>query len=834
MVGSTTIEAVIIGKQLYAPIPDVLSFVKIKTELSPDRSKITGFLRNENEEYVIDLNSKKAIIGDKKLELTNDELFTRGSDAYLRTDVFQSIFGFECNFNYRSLQVTIHSEWDLPAVLEARRVQTRDKHSLNANNNIPVDKTFDLHRSLFSLGILDWSTQANFAQAKPNGSYDLRLSGTLLGGELSGRFTRSSSDSLNWQAAASQISWHWLYGIVDSKILSQIHLGSISSFSTIGLSDSVLGIQLTNHSTQQKQQFASYTINDRTEPDWNVELYVNELLVDYTRADPAGNFSFTIPLTYGSTRARLKFYGPNGQVESKELELRIPYSFLPPGTLEYTATAGTYRNDLELKRAIAQGEVSFGITNFMTIGTGTTYDRSNFYHPLLPYASVSLAPIGSWLVGAQYLYGKNISASADWSNQNVSFNATYLHPLSLPEFVGMRSGDQWRSSFGIALPWIDGNVLVSVSDQTIAENLGTSGISGQVFGMIMDIPISTSITTSFERRGFNLKPVSCNGRLASSFTMYGLRFRYDLLADILTHSLTSIGTGFQYSFSSFLSTGIQCNYSVPTKDFITSAQFTWRLPFAQIGSSGSISGSNRSAQTFGSGSLMYDATSSQFIATEQSLSGKGGVLITPFIDNNNNGKYEKDEQLVAGFSVTTNGGRVVRSTNGQVKVLDLDSYGSYIMRVSLRGVENVALVPAFKTFKVTVGGNHITSINIPFLIGGEISGKVSIKIDSGAPRPIGGVRIKLKKVEQDTTEITPSEEILSYSSGEFYYFGLPPGKYLAYIDTNQLALKKLRSIPEYVPFELKNLPNGDVVANLKFELGNSSNSATKEPEPKSP
>ena len=118
----------------------------------------------------------------------------------------------------------------------------------------------------------------------------------------------------------------------------------------------VIGVQLTNTPTTYRRSFGSYTLSDRTEPGWIVELYVNNVLVDYVKADASGFFTFEVPLVYGNTMVKLKFYGPWGE-ERKEQNINIPFTFLPVKTLEYTASAGIVEDSVQSRFSRASAKL---------------------------------------------------------------------------------------------------------------------------------------------------------------------------------------------------------------------------------------------------------------------------------------------------------------------------------------------------------------------------------------------------------------------------------------------------------------------------------------------
>ena len=63
-----------------------------------------------------------------------------------------------------------------------------------------------------------------------------------------------------------------------SALLRQVMAGKINSNSISTIYNPVVGVQLTNTPTTYRRSFGSYTLSDRTEPGWIVELYVNNVL----------------------------------------------------------------------------------------------------------------------------------------------------------------------------------------------------------------------------------------------------------------------------------------------------------------------------------------------------------------------------------------------------------------------------------------------------------------------------------------------------------------------------------------------------------------------------
>lgn len=78
---------------------------------------------------------------------------------------------------------------------------------------------------------------------------------------------------------------------------------------------------------------------------------------------------------------------------------------------------------------------------------------------------------------------------------------------------------------------------------------------------------------------------------------------------------------------------------------------------------------------------------------------------------------------------------------------------------------------------------------------------------------LGGIRIFV--VNTKTEAVT---DIPAFSSGEFFYEGLVPGRYKAYIDPEQLTKYGYRSEPQFIEFEIMPSDAGKSRDDLNFLL----------------
>ena len=201
----------------------------------------------------------------------------------------------------------------------------------------------------------DWSVNNN---QTIGGRTDTRLNldlGTVIAGGGSQYPVLNYNNNTSFEEKQQQYLWRFVNN--DRPVLRQVMAGKISSQVTSSIFNPIVGIQLTNTPTTYRRSFGTYTISDITDPYWVVELYVNNVLVDYMKADASGFYKFEVPLVYGNSAVKLKFYGPWGEERVKEQNISIPFNFLPPKELEYTLSAGIVEDTLSSRFSRASIEL---------------------------------------------------------------------------------------------------------------------------------------------------------------------------------------------------------------------------------------------------------------------------------------------------------------------------------------------------------------------------------------------------------------------------------------------------------------------------------------------
>jgi hypothetical protein len=805
-IGGGEIAAVIRENELYLPVTELFDFLKIRNVPAPGLESITGFFINPAATFEINRLRNTIRYQDKTFNLEVRDLIRTESNLYLRSTYFGKIFGLDCIFNFRSLSVTVSSKLELPLIREMRQEEMR-KNLTRLKGEMKADTTIGRTYPLFKFGMADWAILATEEiNGQKNARLNLSLGSMIAKGEATANLTYNSSDPFT----EKQQFYLWRYVNNDFKPLRQVMAGKITTGAISSFNNPVIGVQFTNTPTTYRRSFGSYRLSDKTEPGWIVELYVNNVLVDYVKADASGFFTFEVPLVYGNSMVKLKFFGPWGEERTREQNISIPFNFLPEKTFEYTVSAGIVEDSLLSK--FSRASFNYGLSRSLTIGAGAEYLSSVTSGPAMPFMNASFRITNNLLLSGEYTYGVRTKGTLTYrmpSNLQLDLNYTLYDKdqkainfnyreerkatLSVPLIIGKYSSYQRVSLYQVVLP---------ASNYTTGEWL----YSGSLLG------VNTNLTTYGLFVDKNKPYLYSNLSLAFRLPA-GIVFRPQAQYSYTTNKFLSAKAAVEKSFSdhAFLNMSYEQNFS--NKISMAELGFRYDFSFAQTGLSVRESNKKLTFVQYARGSLINDRKTKYLGTDNRTNVGKGGISIVPFIDFNANGKKDPGEPKAYGLNLRANGGRVEKSDRDTtIRILSLEPYTNCFIELDPNSFENVAWRLVKQTYNVAVDPNILKLVEVPVIVAGEASCYVSLEKE-GEKKGQGRIIIGIFN-----SSLKSAGKTLSEDDGYFSYFGLAPGKYLAKVDTAQLRKLGMTSEPDSIPFDIKGGTEGDIAEGLDFTL----------------
>ncbi|MDR9457802.1 MAG: hypothetical protein RI572_10385 [Salegentibacter sp.] len=802
--GTVEIPIAIKGQDAYLPVQELFDFLKIKNELTAEG--ITGFIVHPDSIYSINFQENYIRFKDEEYELEASDFIETPMGNYLKSNYFGDVFGLDTQFSFRSLSVELDTELELPVIKEMRLKKMRE--SLNrVRGVVEPDTTIARRYPFFKPGTLDWGVvttqQSDFEN---DNRLSLGLGTMFLGGETNLMLNYSSRVPFN---SRNQF-YQWRYVNNDSRLFKQVSVGRIFTRATSSLFAPVSGVQVSNSPMQNRRSFGTYQLNDYTEPRWTVELYVNNVLIDFTQADASGFYSFEVPLMYGNTAVSLRFYGPWGEERVEERVINIPYNFVPKNEVEYTLSAGIVENE-EWQR-FSRFNLNYGISNAITLGGGVEYLSEVTSGEVMPFVNSSVRIASGLLFSGEYMYGvKGEGVLSYRSPQNLQVDLNYIKYDENQTAINFNYLEERKIS--LSTP-IRGNnfsmfgrfslnqIIMPTTEFTTAQML----LSGAVFG----------VSTNFTTYGIYNDRVKEPTIYSSLSQTYRLPNRF----------LFSPQVQYDYSRSQFNNLILELERPIFEKGFLNLAYennflrdahifevgFRYALDFAQTSLTSRIGNRNTSFVQSARGSMMLDDNTGQILTSNRSAMSKAGLTIIPFLDFNGNGQRDSMEPGVPGMELKNRSGRLSYHENETIlRIRDLQPYIDMVIEIDPVSLDNIAWKIPNPKIKVHTVPNHFQEIHVPVEVMGEVGGMVYVD-DNGLR---GQGRIIINIFDEDGNK---AARILSEGDGYFTYLGLKPGKYTAEIDREQLENLGYISEPEAIPFEIKIDEYGDIVDTLEFVL----------------
>ena len=815
-IGSLEIQALIYGQQLYLPINDLFDFLKIRNIVSPDFDLVEGFFIYPKDTYFIDKTNNRIVYQYKTFELKPLDLIRTESNLYLKSDYFGQVFGLECVFDFRSLSVTLNTKIELPAIREMQQeLMRRNISRLKGDNKADtiIRRTFPL----FHLGMADWSViSTQETKGRTNTRANLGIGAIAAGGELNLSLNYNSDEKINLR----QQFYQWRLVNNDRAALRQVTAGKIFAQSTSSVFAPVIGVQFTNTPTTYRRSFGTYTLSNTTEPGWMVELYVNNVLVNYVKADASGFYTFEVPMVYGNSIVKLRFYGPWGEERTSEKYITIPFNFLPLNQFEYNVTAGIVDDDP--KSRYARGVINYGLGSRITVGGGMEYLSTVLSGKTMPFVTASVRLSQYVLVSGEHTHGvrsKGIISYRLPSNLQVDLNYTryvknqtaininFLDEKRLVLSMPMR-GKKFTSFSRFTLnqftlPNSLGGVSKKNMKYTSAEMLLSAVVSG----------VSSNFTTyaiiSDKGNPLVYSNLSMTFRLPG-----GIRFTPQAQYEYRPKNFSMIKAEVEKALfhRGYLNVAYEKSF-IDQRISAVTIGLRYNLSFAQTFFSAVKSRHVITTTQSARGSLMYDGKTNYLGANNQTNMGKGGIVILPFLDLNCNGRREPNEPKVMGLKLHVNGGGRIEHNAGDtmIRITGLEAYTNYFIELEKNSFDNIAWQIKKPTLSVAVDPNLLKLIEVPVAVVGEASGKVSLNGDKGLSA-LG--RIIVNIYNHDSILVV---RMLTESDGFFNFIGLAPGEYTASVDAEQLAKLQMISSPA-LSFKISQNAEGDIVNNLEFIL----------------
>ena len=802
------------GTTVYLPLVKIFTLLDIHIQADFNAKTIEGFYLRKDNQFNFDLQKNHVnVFGEEKPYLASNYYFG-DNDLYIKIDEFNNLFNLNADFDFTLLRVFLRLDENFPVYQKLKRKIAREKLQ---KEETALKDVIDIpsRRQYLGAGSADWVLSTNPVGARNKHYYNLRFGSMALGGDLYVNTGGSFGEDDSKMFDTDQLDYKWHYAFNQNNYISQAEIGDVASGGA--LSRTLSGVMITNRPQVRRKFFQSITISDFIGPNWEVELYIDNKLADYVMTKADGMYEFSTDIYYGSSNIELRMYGPNGEYQTKDHIVRVPFSLIPKDEFEYAIATGSGYENNETKRFIATNAL-YGVTSNITVGLSseipmaTSEESKPLYgldatYQIIGNMTFNTAVIPSYVNRAQLNY-----SLPSIINLNLGFSKFSVNKIKNP----------LNSLYNI-------NLAVSSPLKILGQNVGVrynvshdkydfSSTTNMNYGFnISANPIYLTYIGQYKINSsqfFSDKSMSSQFLFSTSMIKY---IRPQFRADFNHSSGNLEKYGVFFAKRIFRTSQVTFSYEhnniSKSNSFMLS--FNFLKSFADFTSRFIRNGKSTSYNQLQKGSVRYDSQNKAFHFDRKNAIGYGAAVVKPFLDDNYNGVMDNDEEYLDGLRAKIKGARVnVTGDNSQRKYFynNLRPYEEYTVQIDQYSLDNPMLKPTHENYKVKINPNVVTSIKVPIVTASEISGKVERKLGN-ITSGLGGFKVYLMNLSKESLI-----ELPTFNSGDFYYLGLIPGSYRAYLDKSELDKYGYSCDPPYIEFEIKPVAGGTFIENINFTL----------------
>jgi hypothetical protein len=565
----------------------------------------------------------------------------------------------------------------------------------------------------------------------------------------------------------------------------------------ISLPRSGPGFVLSSFPLDQQTQFDRNTFRGDLPAGWEVELYQNRALIGFQQSRPDGLYEFVnVPLVFGLNEFRLVFYGPQGQRREETSRFNLAESLTPAGAVYYRIVG----NDPRGSTRRGQIDADFGISRHFSaaLDLSSVETEQSVRHD---YGRVALRGYSNVLFGDAEVVadrggGTAVSAGLQTRLGPVGVTARYTN------LSGGFVSETFRPTYGVILSRsdlrLDGTIpagrssgvpaTIEWTEDRLAGGQYLDHLTGRLSGYFAGVSVSHLFDWTFSRGDRKVLDDSAIGDLLVSKFVRNYGLRGELIYNVKpTAEVSSAALTVERIFPSYYAqAGILRNVASQQTHFLGSVTRS-EGPFGfGVNLDWATSGSFSAALTFNV-SIARDPVSGKLRTQARSLAGSGAVAPLVYLDSNGNGVRDPGEKPLegVGFLASRAATEVVTGPEGRALVTGLPVYQDVNVALAGSTLEDPMAVPEKPGVRFVPRPGHVTLVEFPVLVSGEITGTVRVA-RGGEAHEVSGVVVQLVSESGEVVQ-----EARSAYDGFYDLVRIIPGHYKIRVSPSQAERLKL-------------------------------------------
>ncbi len=802
------------GDSFYLPLVQLSELFDFYLEDDSAHGAIHGFYLDEKNSFAIDLEGGTyEVKGEKKTLAPGTVLkdpFNEGAgELYAKLEFLNELWPVKLEVDLSMLVLSVTSEQKLAFQLRAEREERRKMAEARQKLREQQEKVLPFISNPYKLigkPVLDYETRYSWsgnrhqkkisASSALNGVQD--IAGTSA--EYGATFVADQGDSHKLSDVRLRFKRQ---ALGDEKFplgARQIQAGDVrlTQRDQIGGGTNGRGVIVSTSGADISNEFDLITIQGTGLPGWEVEVYRNDVLIDFGVIDEKGEYRFEdVALEVGNNQIRTVLYGPQGQIEEVAENYSIAGGMLKPGEVSYTGGIVDNGRDLILvdegpmndpKGRIATISAARGINKSLTIfGTLTHLPMRDGQEDVeRRYAAVGAT--GAFLNSlAQVELYKDISGGGTAIDARF---ATKIFGLRVNlRAAGFKVYESPSAGFGSNAKKYEGRANVSTNMDTFLGKLSLR-LDAQHTALRSGLAVSDIATSqTVGSRGLQVTNrtsttladfihTNSNGALNATVRVKKIQLRSQLSYNLFPEKeFSSLGGEIRYRGQDGFTAAVNAQHSFLTRATGTGLQLAY--DFGRV--LGSFDMGWERDHGFGfsinaSTSLAPYGPNGQYILSSQSRSDIAPVQSRVFLDADSNGVFNEGDEPLPDTRLLVGGRTSNAESDKDGVVVAESSFTGKRENISINkdSLSNPYYVPEIEGFSTVLRQGSMPIFDLPVIETGSIDGTITSTSDG---RPVQGITIQL--VNKEGAVVTTTE---SAYDGYYTFEYVPPGTYTVRVD----------------------------------------------------
>lgn len=784
---------------------DFVTALEFPITYSPDTGRFDGWYIREKNVFSLDANTR-TISTEQGTFTLSDKAVAENEDIFVSADELAQWFGFTLALDVSYLDILLTS----PVKLPIQERLARKKHRVGERSFGPAElPLLSETPKIIDIPFVDVATNSRYRRNGDSGeatnshTASILSSGDFMGGNLSTASQLTKEEKLtSFRAKYKQESLKpELLGPLQAR---KYEIGDVQSvdlpldtFHSLGT-----GARVTNVHPLRSTSRPDTQITGTAFPGWDVELYRENALIAYQTVGDDGIYRFdNVELFRSDNNFRVVFYGPQGEQREENLYIPVDGERLSDTSFSYDVSIN--RQNKFIYEKIDGNDEDEGAPNLVAL----------VEKPISRTTALSAALESGSRGGDQMVVGHaGISTILSETLLNLSTAVENTGEMA-SELVARRNIGEHQLRSETDLRTEKFGLEDNGNDETqniVEQRFSVTGPIGFEIQPNNKPRYNLSLNYGLDGDGYN--NYGATAGVSGSWNRLSLSQELDYLGgdrlmDDTLNSITTLNGYFDGNRLRFVT-----NYNIVPEGELDSVlanvrrfvdrdveldltlqhymdpkltegrgQVNWRAGFATISPGITYNSDNDLTATLATRfGLAKDPQNGEIRMFDRGITTNGGVSAFVFLDKDGNNAFNDGDEPLPDVVVRApqNSGRAATDEEGYAFFNRLANLRLTDVFVDETTLQDPFWITGNKGSSVLPREGHISALQFPIHVSGEIDGYVNARDRDGNMRPLRGITISLYKADGEKVMTSVSE-----SDGFYLLSKVPPGDYFLNVDT---------------------------------------------------